>query len=282
MTKLPSAGPWLGSSRRAAAVAPRRRSRGRPSRAAAGRARRADWTAAPSEAAEAERAGPRARRCAAPAEAAEAAEARRRLERWSRAAAGRRCWRSTGSRARGEGGEERGEERGEEEGRRGERRRRRPKGWTYKPWNRETDLEAGRASTHKALSAEELKKAPGPEGARRARGQRRGDYVEPFFCTGRPSTLRRRIRRTPRSTPRTSRKTRCGVQAPFAGDRAPAPVSTTLRRRGTGSGNPHRVARRGERVRRSRRRSCLRWARGEQAEGESAGEDEPWSRADRR
>ena len=33
-------------------------------------------------------------------------------------------------------------------------------GWTYKPWNRETDLEAGRAST-KALSAGELLKKAG-------------------------------------------------------------------------------------------------------------------------
>jgi hypothetical protein len=34
-------------------------------------------------------------------------------------------------------------------------------GWTYKPWNRETDLEAGRASTKALSTGELLKKAGG-------------------------------------------------------------------------------------------------------------------------
>ena len=52
-------------------------------------------------------------------------------------------------------------------------------------------------------------------------------------------------------------------------DRAPAPVSTTLRRRGTGSGNPHRVARR---VEPRRKRSLLSSLGPEvsRGEGESA------------
>ena len=84
----------------------------------------ADWTAAPSEAAEAEKRlllAAREARYAAPAEAVAARAAEKEAKKKGSADAGD-----------GDG-----------------------TGWSYRPWNRETDLEAGRAST-KALSAGEL------------------------------------------------------------------------------------------------------------------------------
>jgi hypothetical protein len=48
-------------------------------------------------------------------------------------------------------------------------------GWSYRPWNRETDLEAGRVSSTKALSAGELlEKAGGDLKGRFGRGGTEG------------------------------------------------------------------------------------------------------------
>jgi len=124
----------------------------------------ADWTAAPSEAAEAEKRlllAAREAMYAAPAEAAEAAEARRRLEQVARASRGqtllekhqeREARAAKAAKAKKKEAKKKGDaaRAGDGDG----------TGWTYKPWNRETDLEAGRAST-KALSAGELLKKAG-------------------------------------------------------------------------------------------------------------------------
>ena len=153
---------------------------------------------------------------AAPAEAAEAAEARRRLEQVARASRGQTLLEKHQERSAraAKAAKKEAKKEAKKKGDAANAGDGDGTGWTYKPWNRETDLEAGRASTHKALSAEELlKKAGGDLKGRfveRRRGQRRGEGVEPFFCTFFFSDASSPdLEERSRSTPRTSRKTRC-------------------------------------------------------------------------
>ena len=132
----------------------------------AGRAHRRDWTAAPSEAAEAEKRlllAAREAMYAAPAEAAEAAEARRRLEQVARASRGQTLLEKHQERSAraAKAAKKEAKKEAKKKGDAANAGDGDGTGWTYKPWNRETDLEAGRASTHKALSAEELLKKAG-------------------------------------------------------------------------------------------------------------------------
>ena len=126
----------------------------------------ADWTAAPSEAAEAEKRlllAAREAMYAAPAEAAEAAEARRRLEQVARASRGQTLLEKHQERSAraAKAAKKEAKKEAKKKGDAANAGDGDGTGWTYKPWNRETDLEAGRASTHKALSAEELLKKAG-------------------------------------------------------------------------------------------------------------------------
>ena len=127
----------------------------------------ADWTAAPSEAAEAEKRlllAAREAMYAAPAEAAEAAEAKRLVEQLASVSRGKTLLEkhqehearaAKAARVAARAAEKEAKKKGSADAGDGD-----GTGWSYRPWNRETDLEAGRAST-KALSAGELQEKAG-------------------------------------------------------------------------------------------------------------------------